>query len=401
MLTPPDLSSDAFHEHRYAAYRTLRDHFPFLHTEIDGEPCVVVTRYADVDALLRHPDIVTQPAAGAYSSRIGDGAAARGYKQSIVTSDDPYHTRVRRVVTPAFGPRALEKLRDPIIAIIERHLARIDAQAELDLVTEFAAPIAGEVAATLLGIAPDDAYVFFERSQVMLSVIGVATMADGALEAADDAWGFCETYMDRLIDDWDVPSFEPGSIRALLFAALGKVDGVTRSEMITLLIGFLIASYDTTVAMIANASRTLLEHPEQKRRLIEDPGLARSAWEESLRYEGMVHFMQRYPRCPIAIGDVTLEAGQRLILGLQPANRDERRFSEPDRFDIGRTDNRHLGFASGPHFCLGAQLARIEGELLLARLFQRFEHMALIENAPPRIRDLSFPVMTSMRVSLR
>lgn len=401
MLTRPDLSSDQFFEDRYASYRVLRDRFPFFDTEIDGEPCVVITRHADVDQVLRHPFVTAQPEPGKFPARVGNGPAARHYRESLPSLDHPEHTRIRRILTPAFMPKAVAKMRERIERAIERHLDRLAHESEADFIDVFAQPLAIELASLLMHMSIEQATQVLERSQELIAVLGVTSMGEGALEAADKAGSYCQAYVDDVVQALKRQSLPADDFIGVMLASEGKEGGMTRSEIVTTIIGVIIAAYHTSKAMFATTTLALLNHPDQKARLIADPGLARSCWEEGLRYDGPVHFMHRYASQPITVGDRVLEPGRRLVVGLQAGNRDERRFPEPDRFIIDRTDNRHLAFAGGPHFCIGAQLVRLEGELLFQRLFQRFPKMALqgLQYAP--IRDISFPMLLKLTVSLR
>lgn len=400
-LTLPDLTSEAFFDDRYSYYRLLRDRFPFFHTEIDGEPCIVVTRYADVDQLLRHPQVTVQPEPGTFPSRIGNGPAARHYRESLPSLDDPDHTRLRRIVTPAFGPKAIARMRARIEEIIERNLARLADETQADFVAAFSSPLAVELAGMLLHVSVAEAAQLLTRSHALIAILGVTSMSSGALEAADEAARFCQAFIDDVLETLKHRNLPTDDFVGSMLAAEGKEGGITRAEIVTSMIGFTIAAYHTSQAMTANSTLALLQHPEQKARLIADPSLARAAWEEAMRFDAPVHFVHRYASRPVVIGDVRLEPGPRLVLGLQPANRDHRRFHNPDRFIIERAENRNLALASGPHFCLGAQLVRLEGELLLQRLFQRFPKLALQEAQLAPVRDLSFPLLKSLAVSIR
>jgi cytochrome P450 len=265
----------------------------------------------------------------------------------------------------------------------------------------FAHPVSAEIACKLMHVPLADAEELIDRSAAVIAVLGVTSLASGALAEADAAAGYYQDYMNDLLDRLQGTEIPSDDIIGALLAAEGKENGVTRSEIITTMVGFIIATFHTTKAMMTNATLALLRHPDQRARLVARPELARSAWEEALRYDGAIHFMHRYASRPIRINDISIEPGQRLLLGLQAANRDERCFSDADRFIIERERNRHFGFAGGPHFCLGAQLARLEGELLLERLFLRFPRMSLESLESPPVSDLSFPMLTRLNVNLR
>lgn len=397
----PDLVSPAFFADRNATYRTLRDNFPFFYTDIDGQSCLVLTRYAHVDEALRHPLVTVHPEPGKFpEERIGRGSASRFYRESLVNLDAPHHTRIRRMLTPAFTSRAIGKMRAWMEEMVDDHLAMIENQSEVEFVTEFASPMATALACKLAHVPLSDAAELIPKVHDLIAILGVSSMASGALEAADAAGDSYYAYMDNLFEtlkERGLPADDPAGV---LLAAEGRED-VPRSELVTLLAGYIIATYHTSKGNIINAALQLLLHPEQKARLVEHPELAASAWEEVLRYDGPVHFMHRYTSAPITIDGVPIEAGQRLLLGLHAANRDERRFPDPDSFIIDRPNNRHFGFAGGAHFCIGAQVARLEGEVLLQRLFQRFPAMRIKEEWHSPVQDLSFPMVERLVLSLR
>ena len=186
-----------------------------------------------------------------------------------------------------------------------------------------------------------------------------------------------------------------------LMAAEGGDNGLTRSELVTTLIGFLVASYHTTKVAMTNTVLALLSHDGERARLMAQPDLARNAWEESLRYDSPVHFIHRYASETLTVGGRDIARGKRLLLGLHAASRDEARFPQADRYLIDRPDNRHLAFAGGGHFCLGSQLSRLEGDVLLRTIFQRFPGMRLTETRFERVPDLTFPMLLRMTVALR
>jgi len=401
VIDVPDIASPAFFADRYPTYRALRDNFPFFRTEIDGEPCIVLTRYADVDEGLRNPLITVQPEPGRFPERVGHGPASRHYRESLPSMDPPDHTRIRRLVTRAFTPQAVAKMRGWIEEVIEQHLAMLKHESEIDFITAFASPVSTEIASRLLHVPVADGEDLFRTSHALLAVLGVSSMADGALDAADAAARVYQAYMQDVLETMKGKQLPEDDFLAVLLAAEDAEKGMTRSESVTTMAGFIIASYHTTKIMMTNAVLALLRHPSQKARLIEQPSFASSAWEEALRYDGAVHFMHRYASRQITIGGASIDPGCRLLLGLQAANRDERRFPDPDRFIIDRPRNRHFGFAGGPHFCMGAPLARLEGEILLQRLFQYFPRMRLNGDPPAPAGDISFPVLMRLDLALR
>lgn len=398
----PDIASDAFFADRYPTYRMLRDDFPRFATEIDGERSIMLTRYADVDEALRNPLITVQPEPGEFpEDRIGDGPAAVYYREAFVNIDPPVHTRIRKIATPSMTPRAVAGMRGWVEEIVERNLARLDGETKIDFAMDFASSVTAEVSCRLVHAPPSDAQMLLSKAHELLAIVGVASMSSGALEIADAAGRFYYEYFEDLVQTLKRVQLPDDDIVSLLLAAEGRENGVTHTELLTTLIGFLIAGYHTTQAGMTNGTLALLNHPDQKAVLLANPDLARSAWEEILRFDGPVHFRHRYASRPVTIGGEPIEPGQRLLLGLQPANRDERQFPEPDRFIINRPNNRHLALAAGPHFCIGVQLARLEGEVVFSRLFQRFPNMTIAGVHLAPYRDLSFPMIEHLYLDLK
>lgn len=399
-LDTPDLKSADFLADRYPTYRRLQKDFPFFEIEINGESCKVLTRYSDVDEVLRNPLATVQQAPGVFPERIGKGAASRFYRESLPNIDAPDHTRIRRIVTPAFNPKTVANMRGWVEKVIVDHLDRLEDAGEIDFVSAFADPVPAEIACRLLHVPISDAGELFARQHGLNAVLSVADITPERLAEADASAAFYYEYMDDVLDALKGKLPEDDFVGALM-AAEDADNGLTRSELVTTLIGFLVASYHTTKVAMSNAVLAFLNHDGERARLVAQPDLARTAWEESLRYDAPVHFVHRYASEALVVGGREVEKGQRLLLGLHAASRDEARFSHADRFVIDRSDNRHLAFAGGGHFCLGSQLSRLEGDVLLRTIFQRFPRMRLTETRLDRVPDLTFPMLLRMMVDLR
>lgn len=399
-LDTPDLKSAAFFADRYPTYRTLQENFPHFEVDINGEDCVVLTRYSDVDEVLRNPLATVQQAPGMFPERIGTGAAARFYRESLPNIDAPDHTRIRRIVTPAFNPKTVANMRGWVEKVIVEHLDKLEGENEIDFVSGFADPVPAEIACRLLHVPVSDAPELFARQHGLNAVLSVSDITPERLAEADASAVFYYEYMDDVLDTLKGKLPEDDFVGALM-AAEGADNGLTRSELVTTLIGFLVASYHTTKVAMTNTMLAFLNHDSEKARLMAQPELARMAWEESLRYDAPVHFVHRYASESITVGGMAIEKGKRLLLGLHAANRDDARFKDAGRFIIDRPDNRHLAFAGGGHFCLGSQLSRLEGDVLLRTIFRRFPYMRLTETRFERVPDLTFPMLLRMTVALR
>ncbi|MFY3951722.1 cytochrome P450 [Achromobacter xylosoxidans] len=399
-LDTPDLKSADFLADRYPTYRRLQKDFPLFDIEINGESCKVLTRYRDVDEVLRNPLATVQQAPGVFPERIGKGAASRFYRESLPNIDAPDHTRIRRIVTPAFNPKTVANMRGWVEKVIVDHLDRLAGAGEIDFVSAFADPVPAEIACRLLHVPVSDAAELFARQHGLNAVLSVADITPERLAEADASAAFYYEYMDDVLDALKGKLPEDDFVGALM-AAEDADNGLTRSELVTTLIGFLVASYHTTKVAMSNAVLAFLNHDDERARLVAQPDLARTAWEESLRYDAPVHFVHRYASEAFVVGGSEVKKGQRLLLGLHAASRDEARFPHADRFVIDRSDNRHLAFAGGGHFCLGSQLSRLEGDVLLRTIFQRFPRMRLTETRLDRVPDLTFPMLLRMTVDLR
>ncbi|QCP81941.1 cytochrome P450 [Alcaligenes faecalis] len=396
----PDLKSAAFLADRYPTYRRLQSDFPHFEMNINGEECIVLTRYSDVDEVLRNPLATVQQAPGVFPERIGQGAGARFYRESLPNIDAPDHTRIRRIVTPAFNPKTVANMRGWVEKVIVEHLDRLEGLDEIDFVSSFADPVPAEIACRLLHVPVSDAPELFARQHGLNAVLSVSDITPERLAEADASAAFYYEYMDDVLNTLKGKLPEDDFVGALM-AAEARDSGLTRSELVTTLIGFLVASYHTTKVAMTNTVLALLNHDGERARLVAQPDLARNAWEESLRYDSPVHFVHRYASEPLTIGGQPVAQGKRLLLGLHAASRDENRFAQADHYLIDRPDNRHLAFAGGGHFCLGSQLSRLEGDVLLRTIFQRFPAMRLTETRFERVPDLTFPMLLRMTVSLR
>lgn len=285
--------------------------------------------------------------------------------------DPPDHTRLRGLVSKAFTPRVVERLRPQVQLRLDGLLADIarSGTGRCDLVTDLAYPLPVLVISEMLGVPAEDHDRFRGWSQALAKSLDPTpgeVHGDELSQAADDF----RSYFRELIGQ---RRNHPGDdLLSGLIAAEDEGSRLTEDEMLSTCILLLVAGHETTVNLIANGILALLRHPDQLERLRQNPGLARSTVEEVLRFDPPVQFTGRF-----ALGAATVEGamvpdGESAILLLGAANRDPAVFAQPGRFDVGRSPNPHLSFGFGPHFCLGAALARVEGELALDAFAQRF-----------------------------
>ncbi|WP_037370906.1 cytochrome P450 [Amycolatopsis orientalis] len=392
-----DPTDPAFLRDRYPVYRRLRDEAPVLRTELGGRPCVILTRYADVDRLLRDERARVRSDEGV-PEHLGTGPAAAFYRNSLPCLDPPEHTRLRKLIAPAFTPRTVHAMRSWLTELVDAQLAELAGRGEVDFVADVAAVLPARIACRLLHAPDSDAGELLRHVPALNAVLGQGGLTPEARTAADEAARFYFDYFTDVVGTLRGTLPEDDLVGALV-AAADSDGGLGHAAVVTALTGLLMASYHTTRVALAAAVFALLEHPGQLAALRADPGLATNAWDETLRYDAPIHFLWRDLAIPLTFAGERLEAGTHVVLGLAAANRDERRFADPDRFDLARADRRHLAFAAGAHYCPGAPLSRLEGEIFLPRFFARFPD-AQVTRQPERQLDLTFAELRSLHLDL-
>ena len=394
-----DLTNLSSREERLRIYAALRDRAPLYDTVINNVPVRIVSRYADVDALLKSPTALVQKQPGKYPAHIGDGAASVFYKLSLPHMDAPEHSRFRRIAMSAFNPASIARMTEWVRAIVETRLDAVAGLGDFDAVALIAKPIPADVACALLHIPRADAELMLARVHDLNPIVGQGPHTPEILAKADAAAQFYFDYFAKhTAEISDLP--EDDLLHILIKA---ERDGLwDKTALATTLIGLFIAGYHTTLSSIANTIHALATNPDQFAVLKADPSLAERAWEEVLRYDTPAHFVHRYPSEVMRLADQLVQPGTRLLLALGSANLDSAQFPDAEKFDIRRPPGRHLAFAAGAHFCLGAQLSRLEGKFLLRGLAERFSQIALSGDAPvDRHNEMTFPLIRKLEVSMR
>ena len=372
----------AFHDNRYAMYRRILDEAPVHRSPLGGW---VLARYSDVQTVLRRPDMTTRSLMMSNDEREALLRAQGMWEQwsnsalpafmdvVMLLQDPPEHTRLRAVMGKVFTPKAVEGLRPHIEELVSDLLAEVDG--EMELIADLAFPLPALVICEMLGIPSED------REQLKVWSSAAARLLDPLMDSetfqrADDALKAFREYFFALIDE---RHRSPGDD---LFSTLvhDEEDGerLTDDELVTNGTFLFGAGHETTQNLIGNGVNALLRNPDQLEKLRADPSLVRNAIEEFLRYDPPVQVTGRSAMSEVELPDVTIEAGERVILLLAAANRDPARFDDPDRLDITRPDLRPLSFGGGIHHCLGAALARLEGQVAISGLLDRFGTIELV-----------------------
>lgn len=380
-LTPAfDHTDPATARDPYSAYARLRAEDPVHWSEPLGG--WMLTRYDDVMAAQRDGRLSADRA-----TPFADRMAAKGrpdvarmgrvLARWMVFSDPPRHPVLRRLTLDAFTPTAVGELRPRIDSLVAALLDAMGAP-EHDLIADFAYPLPALVIAHVLGVPEQDMDRFRAWSDDIAGVVGRARGDEARFGRGAAALAALDGYLEGIVADRR-RSGARGALVDRLIAARDADDALSDDELVANCSLLLFAGHETTANLIGTGMRLLLERPEQLAALRREPALAPGAVEEILRYEGAVHAISRVAAEDMALRGKAIAEGDRVFLMLGAANRDPEVFDAPETFDIRRRPNRHVAFGYGPHFCVGAPLARLEGEIALNRLIARFPDMALTE----------------------
>jgi pimeloyl-[acyl-carrier protein] synthase len=303
------------------------------------------------------------------------GPIAHVMVRQMLFLDPPQHTRVRRLASVAFTPRRVERLRDHIQQIADSLIDDAIARDEMDVIEDLANPLPAIVTAEMLGVPVTDHRRLKGWSQDFAEMLGNFQHNPGRAARVAASLEAMVAYFRAAVRRQATHPTE-GLVNALTTA---EVDGdrFTEDEVVANIIVTLVGGQETTTNLIGNGLLTLLRHPDEMERLRRSPELIASAVEELLRYESPSQHTARLAPDDVELGGRAIKRGQAVIAVMGAANRDPDRFADPDRLDLERTDNRHLAFGWAAHFCFGAPLARIEGQLAFAALLERLPRLRL------------------------
>jgi cytochrome P450 PksS len=379
--TPPygqvNIASPEFKADPYPFYARLRAESPVLRVTLPtGEEGWLVTRYDDAAMVLKDERFVKNASNAKTPEQLTRQPWFRkvfpSLRHNMLGQDPPDHSRLRALVHLAFTPRRIAQMRPRIEAVTDALLDSVQTQARMDLIRDFALPLPATVIAEMLGVPVADRHAFHRWSNAILS----AAASRGRLwTAVHNAWAMIR-YIRRIIKQ------RRADPRDDLVSALAEAeeagDSLSEDELLAMVFLLLVAGHETTVNLIGNGVLALLEHPGQRERLQTDPALIKPAIEELLRYSSPVELAtKRFAREDLGLAGVTIPRGEMVFAVLASANRDERQFPDPDCLDLTREPNKHLSFGLGPHFCLGAPLARMEGQIAIGTLLRRFPDVRL------------------------
>ena len=389
----------------YPYYAALRRDSP-VHQAFPGVPLYTVTRYEDVQKLVHTPEIFSSTALQILSQGGGvaltpNSGALAGHRlleaPIMISVDPPDHTPMRGLVNRGFTPRRIAALEPRLREIAKECIDAVSSSGRMDLVSDLAIPFPVTVIAEMLGVEPDRTEQFKHWSDAI--VLGLSGVSDRfskeeLCQAADEM----ADYIDRIAAE------RRASPRDDLISVLVQADGdrvLTPQQVLSFVVLLLVAGNETTTNLIGNAMKALLQHPEQMAEVRGNRELIPQMIEEALRYESPIQGLPRKALLDTTLAGTEIPKDAFIMVMFASANRDEKQFPDPDRFDIHRSSQGHLAFGHGVHFCLGASLARLEAKVAFETIFDRCDDLRLETSEIPLLESILLRGPESMLLSFR
>lgn len=398
------LASPDFFLDPYPVYQELREQAPVHWSEVLHS--WVLTRYADILTTLRESRILSS--AGRMTSLLDQLPTSLRENMRLVDThyaatlpflNPPDHTRVRALVNKSFNTQVAEKMRPRIQGLVNELLDAVREQERMDVVWDLAYPLPVTVISALLGVPTEDGELFKRWTYEIFAIFSSGRALAETTERGKKSLIETREYLTDLITERRRKPCD--DLISHLIAVEEKGERLTSEELLANCVTLYVAGHETTTGLIGNGVVALLRNPDQLAKLREDPTLIGSAVEEILRYDGSLQRNWRLAMDDYEIGGKTIRRGEMVSQMLGSANRDVAQFPEPNRFDIARRDNRHLGFGYGLHFCVGAPLARIETQIAIQTLIQRFPQMDLTGEPVEWRHDYTFRSLKALPVVLK
>ena len=381
----------------YGTLAALRDAAP-VHKNPDGT--YVLTRHADLVEVYRDPTVWSSDKRVDFAPKFGNAPLFEHHTTSVVFTDPPDHTRIRKLFQSAFTPKALTAFTPRITSLVDEYLDRLEDQRGMEVVEEFSFRLPIEVVCDLLGVPREDRELLRGWANAILTALE-PKLTDVQLAAGNRAVLDFKNYLRDLIAHRRAHPGGAKDTEVLTVLADAEADGerLTEIELLHQCIFMLNAGHETSTNMLSHGIHEMLRHPDQITALRVDPGLIDTCVEEVLRYQAPIQINNRRSLSDTIVGGADLAAGTTVHMMVNAANRDPAQFANPDTFDIARAPNRHLSFALGIHICVGNTLARLEARIAFLRLFQRFPNLTLEKPAEiaPRLR---FREVETLQVAL-
>lgn len=374
----------------YPLLNLLREQHPVHRTPLGYYR---IFRHADVTRTLKELKVGVRTTEGKLPG-IDESTMPRRF---MLMQDPPNHARLRRLVSRAFTPPAIERLRPHVEQLVDSMLDAVQGTGQMDVIADLARPLPSTIICEMLGVPLADRPRFTDWTAHVTHLLQPRFMSDRIRTLAGEAALGLSQYMIALIEE---RRSKPGDdMLTVLVRAEEDGDKLSIEELITQSVGLLVAGFETTIGLIGNGVRQLLLHPEQLQKLRARPDLITSTVEECLRFDGPIGATRRVLHEDAELGGHIVPKDTELMLCLASAHRDPRVFSDPDRFDIERKHSSHLAFGGGIHFCLGAHLARLESQIAIGKLVARFPKLEL-QSTKPEWGESLFRVQGRLPVNL-
>ena len=383
-----------YYANPYPTYHALREAAP-VHRLPDGG--YFLSSYAACAAVYKDAHAFSSDKRREFAPKYGDGLLYEHHTTSLVFNDPPLHTRVRRIIAGAFTPRSVADMEGGVIELVDALIDRIAAKGAADLIADLAAAVPVEVIGNLLAVPREERGPLRDWSLAILGALEPVLTAEQRQRGENAVAAFLD-YLRTLVARRRARPGDPErDVLTRLIHGEASGERLNERELLHNIVFILNAGHETTTNLVGNGLHALLEWPDEKASLIAEPGLIRTAVEEFLRFESPNQLGNRLTTAPVEIGGVAIPAGSYLTIGIGAANRDPSEFRDPDRLDIAREPNRHLAFGSGPHVCIGLNVARLEAHIAIGRFLARFPQYRLagepVRGGRARFRGfLSIPV---------
>jgi len=399
-----EVFSDEILQDPYPTYTRLLEEGPLHYVDVGSKWAVwSVFSHAECSAMAKDPRCSAKRAqqqllALPLSRQAEFSELARMLGLWLIFMDPPEHTRLRKLLNKGFSPAAIEALRPQVEAIVDRMLKPLEHGSEVELMREFANPMPVRIICEMLGIPQELNETFVNWSRAIALFRGSPDRTVEQAKAAQDALielteFFRNTVAERKRN-------KGNDLISLLIDIEEEGEVLTEEELYAQCIALLFAGHETTRNLIGNGMYTLLKHPQETAELRENPDMIRTTVEELLRYESPVQFTARVLKEDIEICGQRIPRKWTILCMLGAANRDPKRFKDPNKLDLNRLNNQHLAFSAGPHACIGGQLARLEGQIAIQNLVQRFPKMKLTGPNPEWASTFGFRGLKSLSVTL-
>jgi len=397
-----DLTSTSFLDDPYPVYARLREEDPIHWSE--PWQSWVISRYEDVQAILKADGRTTtirgriDAALQAYkpAERAHLGLMSDHYSRGLLHSDPPDHTRLRSLVNKVFNPRVVEGLRPVIAQVADELLDEADGRDELDLIRDYAFGLPASVVAIVLGVPPEERFEVREWVAGLNAFLGSNRPSFEVASSGQDHLRHLRDYLAAVAEERRARP--RADVLSRLVQARDEEGALSQEELLSTCVTFLVGGHVTTTALISTGVM-LLRRSEDWDRLLSGEVPYESAVEEILRFESPNQRIIRVAKVDMDLGGRAIRAGDPLMLLLGAADRDPEQFPDPDRFEIARGTSRHLAFAGGEHFCVGASLARAEGAIAIRRLAERHPGLKLLQTEPVWTRSPTLRLLEQLPVA--